>query len=410
MQNEMLCLVVGVSLLLSRLAGAQGYQWTEIVIPGTTVLQAWQINDSGQVALFTTDAGNGIYADGTFTPLPAPPEGIQSVAPLGINNDGVITGGAVTVAGDNRGFILRGSTYTIFSRPGWANTFPRSISNSGLITGTTDDGAGRTAGFIYDPDTDTFTDATPPGSFNHIVQGMNAFGRITGHGNESPGIGRYGFVWQQGTISQGERELRPFLARLKIADLGTATRGINDSGIVVGFTNEATGENQGFVGNDASGYERLIAPGGEIAGNSTICSGINNLAQVVCYVWDSTATPLGAFIGSPATGEGSAGASKRPASTGAVVQGTNKTSVARALPNNLPDARAKTFQAQVRVVAALASCDDGPRSLLRPNGAAHSLEISQGEGSLQPLSISTEKCMDSTTHQWQRGRERSCEG
>ena len=48
MQNRMLCLVVGmVSLLLSRLAGAQGYQWTEIVIPGATVLQAWQINDSG---------------------------------------------------------------------------------------------------------------------------------------------------------------------------------------------------------------------------------------------------------------------------------------------------------------------------------------------------------------------------
>ena len=284
----------------------------------------------------TTDAGNGIYADGTFTLLPPPPQGFQFVIPLGINNDGVITGGAVTVAGNSLGFILRGSTYLIFSRPGWANTNARSISNSGLITGYSDDGAGSNAGFIYDPDTDTFTDATPPGSFNTIVQGMNAFGRITGHGQESPGIGRYGFVWQQGTIIQGERELRPFLSRLKIAGLGAATRGINDSGIVVGFTNEATGVNHGFVGNDASGYERLIAPGGEIAGNSTICSSINNLAQVVCYVWDPTATPLGAFIGSPPTNEGSAGAGKRAASRGAVVQGTNKTSVVPSLPNNLP--------------------------------------------------------------------------
>src|SRR5262249_35921281 len=116
MQSRSPYFVVGSSLLLSGLAGAQDYQWTEIVIPGTRVLQAWQINDKGQVALTTTDGESGIYSDGTFTALPPPPEGWQ-VAALGINNDGVITGSAADVSGARQGFVLHGSTYTIFSRP-----------------------------------------------------------------------------------------------------------------------------------------------------------------------------------------------------------------------------------------------------------------------------------------------------
>ena len=80
MQGRVLYFVIGVlSLHLSRLAGAQDYQWTEIVIEGTTVLQTWQINDNGQTAVNTTDGTAGIYENGTFTPLPPPPQGLQLV-------------------------------------------------------------------------------------------------------------------------------------------------------------------------------------------------------------------------------------------------------------------------------------------------------------------------------------------
>jgi hypothetical protein len=303
-------------LLLSNLAGARDYQWTEIVIQGTTVVQAWQINDRGQVVIsLTTDGRSGIYADGTFTPLP-PLEGFQLTV-AGINNEGIITGGATDGAGIQHGFILCGSTYTIFSRPGWENTAGRAIANSGLITGqnfSTD--LTTFAGFIYDPDTDTFTDATPPGSTDTLVQGMNKFGRITGHGREPgvPGRGRYGFVWQQRAITKGKRELLPFLERLSL-DFHTRARGINDSGIVVGFFSDAAARGDGFVGNDARGYQRLVAPGGEVAGNSTICEGINNFAQVVCFVIDPASNTLGAFIGSPVEGEGNDDSSSHAAST-----------------------------------------------------------------------------------------------
>src|SRR5262252_4727175 len=220
MRSRMPCLVVSMlSAFLSGLAGAQVYQWTEIVIPGAMVSGAWSINDKGQATVNTTDGSAGIYQNGTFTPLPPPPQGLQVVA-FGINNDGVIAG---YVPGTGDGFILRGSTYTFFSRAGWDNTQPRAIANSGLITGYSfGTGGSPTAGFIYDPDTGTFTDATPPGSTFTITQGMNTFGRITGNGGDS-NIGRYGFVWQQGTIAKGKRELVPFLDRIKI-DVSTNTR------------------------------------------------------------------------------------------------------------------------------------------------------------------------------------------
>ena len=316
MQSRVSCLVVGMlSLLLSNLAGAQGYSWTEIVIEGATVVQAWQINDIGQVAIgATTDGRSGIYLDRTFTQLPPPPEGFQ-VGALGINNDGVITGVANAVDGTQQGFVLVGSTYRLFSRDGWDNTAGRAIANSGLITGSNVSADGsRFAGFIYNPDTDRFTDATPSGSDFTITQGMNRFGRITGHGR-NPGVGRYGFVWQQGTIIDGKRELLPFLDRLTIGAGGAATRGINDSGVVVGFTNNPDGTNDGFVGSDALGYQRLVLPGGEVPGNSTFCEGINNSAQVECYVWDSASNPQGAFIGSPVEGAGNVEARSHPAST-----------------------------------------------------------------------------------------------
>jgi hypothetical protein len=323
------------SLLLSRLAGAQDYQWTEIVIPGATVDSVWGINDRGQVAVTTTD-GSGIYRHGTFTPLPLPPQGLQ-VEALGINNYGVITGPATTVDGLERGFILHGSTYTLFTRRGWDNTEPRAIANSGLITGWSFSAdRSRRAGFIYDPDTDNFTDATPPGATGALTQGMNRFGRITGVGSE-PGISEYGYVWQQGTIIDGKRELLPFLDRLKI-DFRTQPRGINDSGVVVGFITNADGRSDGFVGSDARGYQRLVAPGGEMPANSTFCEGINNFAQVSCEVSDSEGNTVGAFIGSPHEGEGDEDSSSHPASSRAIAgsfgaaEWTNKPSEELVIP------------------------------------------------------------------------------
>ena|SRR5438128_506827 len=284
-------------------ANAAAYSWTEILIPSIGPLgYAAGPNDRGQVAVTSADGSKtGIYRGGIFTRLPLPPAGYK-VSAMAINDGGTIVGGAFSPSDPTheQGFILIGSKYTFFSRPGWDNTEPRAIANSGLITGynSTSD-LSTTAGFIYNAGTNTFTDATPPGSGTGFsaTQGMNADGRISGDGR-SDELGRYAFIWQQGTLVRGARELAPFLARFKITDAGSAARGINDAGVIVGFTGRPDGTAVGFVGSDSQGFQLLIPPGGDAPGAIVVCEGINNLGQVVCLVTDAVGNNRD-FIGTP---------------------------------------------------------------------------------------------------------------
>jgi len=284
-------------------ANAAGYSWKEILIPSIGPMgAAFGPNDKGQVAVTNADGTKtGIYRSGIFTPLPPAPAG-YTVAAQGINNSGTIVGFALSPSDPThqQGFILIGSKYAFFSRPGWDNTAPRAIANSGLITGynfTSDQSS--FAGFVYSASTNTFTDATPPGSGDgfSVTQGMNSDRRISGDGR-SPDLGRYGFVWQQGPQVRGSRQLAPFLARLKLADEATAARGINDAGIIVGFTGRPDGTSVGFVGSDSRGFQLLVPPGGDAPEANIACEGINNFRQVVCQVADAAGN-VREFIGSP---------------------------------------------------------------------------------------------------------------
>jgi hypothetical protein len=128
---------------------------------------------------------------------------------------------------------------------------------------------------------------------------MNASGRISGDGRlpDGSGAGRYGFVWQQQTLVKDGLELAPFLAKIRIADVGTVARGINDAGVIVGFLS-GTAAGGGFVGSESRGFELLIPPGGDAAGAFAVCSGINNFRHVVCEVTDALGNNR-AFIGTP---------------------------------------------------------------------------------------------------------------
>lgn len=285
---------------------AAAYSWTQILIPSLGPIgQAFGINDKGQVTVNSADGSKaGIYSNGIFTLLPAPPAGYSRVSALGINNAGTVVGGAYppTDPTHEQGYVLIGPTYTFFSRPGWNNTEARAIAPSGMITGYNySDDFSAVAGFIYNPATNTFTDATPPGSVAGalvIAQGMNADGRISGNARLA-GLGRYAFVWQQGTLIKGTRQLPPFLARIQIANSDSSARGINDAGAIVGFTARPDGTTVGFVGSDAPGFQVLIPPGGDAPGASVACEGINNFRHVVCMITDANFNTLGDFIGTP---------------------------------------------------------------------------------------------------------------
>jgi hypothetical protein len=113
-------------------------------------------------------------------------------------------------------------------------------------------------------------------------------------------VGRYAFISQPGTSNVGTRTLVPFLDRIVVAAGTSSARGINDAGVITGFTVNSAGRQVGFVGNASRGYQLLVPPGGDAAGVMMFCQGINNARQVVCGVTDAvTGNTLGAFIGSP---------------------------------------------------------------------------------------------------------------
>ena len=103
---------------------AAAYSWTEIIIPSIGPFGvAFGINDRGQIAVQNAapvpGVKTGIYHNGVYTPLPALPAGYTFVSATGINNSGVIVGGAYppTDPTHEQGSILIGSKYTFFSRP-----------------------------------------------------------------------------------------------------------------------------------------------------------------------------------------------------------------------------------------------------------------------------------------------------
>jgi len=301
---------------MNALIVAAAYVFTPVVIPGASSISIWGINDQGQ-AVVQTDIGgglSGIYRGGTFTPLPSAGSGVKLFA-FGINNAGVVVGSKTTTADPNEtGFILTGSVYKYFSRPGFTNIEGRAIGNSGLVTGTSwnldqDGNPTSYAGFVYDPSTETFTDATPPGAFGFIVmQGINKSGVISGSGRQAD-IGGCAFIWQMGIFTNANSAAVPFLDRIRIAGGFARARGINDRGLIAGFTDADETESSvvGFVGNSVRGFQLLTVPGATPDNGGTICEGINNWAQVTCGYTDPL-PPAGtgnnhAFIGSPSEDE-----------------------------------------------------------------------------------------------------------
>ena len=291
---------------------AAAYVWTQVIIPGKNPVQAFGINDKGQLAVTTDDGTNGIYDHGTYTPLPPPPAscgcGVSAVA---VNDSGVVVGIASPISGGaEMGFLLSGSTYTFFSWPGWDNTEPRGIGpasddeavegNQGLVVGLAfSNDFSQSAGFVYDPSSGVFTNVTPGSGVPSVVQGINRFGRVAGNFVQRSPRKVFGLISQPNAIDVFGATQVPFANHFQLDGAATRARGINDFGVTTGFVETNSGTIASFVGSDSRGYEMVFPPGGDVPGNSSLCAGINNLGQIACGVSDANLNTLGLFIGSP---------------------------------------------------------------------------------------------------------------
>lgn len=286
--------------LAAALPASAVYVFNSIDYPGAVFTDVRGLNNAGRLAGYASFDGVNFfsfsYAGGVFSALPASPVPVSALA---INDAGTIVGSSTVAPAPERGFILNGTTYTLFSRPGWTNTEARAVSNSGLVTGFSyDTGAGGTflnsSGFIYNPVTTTFTDITIPGSVFTIAQGINNAGQVVGSAS-IPGSGGQGFLRQPG----GTVNL------FQIAGGSTRARGINDTGLMTGWV-VTGGTAQGWVG-DSLGYQLLMVP----TAGATYPEAINNAGQVSGLWTDAAGTITRGFIATPVsmpTGTTSGGA------------------------------------------------------------------------------------------------------
>ena len=189
---------------------------------------------------------------GQLVPITEVPTSVQfSTSPLGINDNGVLTGSYVGSDGHQHGFVGPDGQYTLFDT-GSNGTEPRAISNDGSITGLSN------ADSIDPVSMGVMFEATPALTFMPItMSGAQMFGIPQGFNSSDVFVGGYfpsggspaqvnGFYGFQGAYTS---ELT-----LPFPTIQIRARAINDSGTVVGLFVPASGISSGFILKNGTVY------------------------------------------------------------------------------------------------------------------------------------------------------------
>ena len=267
------------------------YSFTSIAAPAVVSgynLQLFGINDANEftaIAYASNDNSRTfINSAGTWTEIVIP--GYTATNAFDINNSGQVVGGVGTPSTSAmQAFQYQAGSYTVLGSPsGEPNWGARSISNNGIIVGNS-----HSLSPWYDrPATysgGTFTPVTVPGYTFSYVGGVNNSGNVVGnyYSNNGGSGGRfYGFLWSGGSVTTlditGSVSIQP--------------QDINDAGAIVGtfnFNSGGTEYNSGFLRTGSTYYE-VQYPG---AANTWV-NGVNNNGVITGFYQLTTG---GAFIG-----------------------------------------------------------------------------------------------------------------
>ena len=145
--NSMFTIIGG----LLALPAVAGYSFTNLSPPGTTYMNVYSINDSGQVTGWygdaTTDHGF-VESGGSFTTLNVP--GASVTQAISINASGKVAGRYSDASGTH-GFVESGGAFTTLNAPGSFGTVVTSINASGQVAGWYLDASGNSYGFVATP-------------------------------------------------------------------------------------------------------------------------------------------------------------------------------------------------------------------------------------------------------------------
>lgn len=227
-------------------------------------------------ALGVLSLSSGAATAGSYT-LITPYSGAgASTGVLGINDAGFMTGSIYNADGSIDGFI-RSPTGVYSTFTAGAQTFGRNISNSNSIAGFATDSSGVVATdttFVRASD-GVITDLTNPttsAALHGFAQGQNASGAVVGDYYFSSGghTYRHGFELSGSTFT--DISVGPSFTQRTMA------RGINDAGVIVGFTS-ALGVTRGFV--DTAGVITFVIDPDPANSGTTVLQDINNAGLAV---------------------------------------------------------------------------------------------------------------------------------
>jgi uncharacterized membrane protein len=242
------------------IAGPISYNYTTIVVPGSTQTIANGINNAGDVVgEYNADRFHGFLLDimGHLQTIDFP--GAQSTVAQRINSSGAIVGAYIDSQGVVHGFLDNHGVFTTIDPPGSTFTVAYGINASGQISGTFTGTQSPSRGFV--DDNGIFTTISAPGLSGGPIEvhGINDAGDVVGFGD---GLG---FLDVNGTF--------------RFIDIGghhdVEALGINNARVVVGTDFQTL---SGFLDVDGS-ISTIKFPGALFTG----ANGINDHGRIVGY-------------------------------------------------------------------------------------------------------------------------------
>ena len=258
-----------------------GYKIETVDVPDATGVQIYAVNNLGHVAGTFTDAdgGHGFLYDGHTVTLLEDPDG-NSLSPRGLNDAGVVVGGAAgygfvfdgvnlqqhRYAGRDTGFadlnnhgVVAGAysypwssymnvSYGLIYQNGGStpSNHPDNVNGRGQwLADVNDNGTvagnyypgfyGRARGYLFDGE--QYTDVLVPGTTWVTAEGLNNAGHVVGVQIRDNGADRFGFVYNGS-------EYESF--RFPGTTGWTMLNDINDAGVLVGYAGA-----EGFIARPA---------------------------------------------------------------------------------------------------------------------------------------------------------------
>jgi PEP-CTERM motif len=270
------------------------------------------ISNTGTVVGFTTP-DNLNFTNFTANPLVSQTPtnlNLNSTAAMafGINSAGTVVG----TDGNGNAFALSGGTLTSFLPTGATSALAFGINDQGAIVGQYTNAGGFTPGFITSlpnvegAGSNYVTVNAPTGTAigNFVnVQGINDNGLVVGFyiGNDDHD---HGFLAHTSSISNGmltataitDPTIPPVTGELGATFVFSQILAVNDHGIAVGYYQDSTGSQHGFLYNTNTGtYTLLDDPSATFTNGVEITqiTGINNSGEITGFY----SGPNGVFEG-----------------------------------------------------------------------------------------------------------------